>query len=70
MLLENDMVAEIVGRMVNYQRQGRIVIYFDGVTFGSWTLPTKEWSAYRSSHKVTSDLTRANTIKVIAGMSW
>ena len=49
---------------------GKRIVYMDEVTFGSWTIPTCEWSASRSNITVPTQLTTQKTVKAIVGMSY
>ena len=42
----------------------------DEITFGSWSIQSKEWSAFKHNHSVSSDFTGAATVKAIVGISW
>ena len=44
------LIQRVVPALEEAARQGRRVIYIDEATFGSWTLPAKEWAPYRINH--------------------
>ena len=69
MTQDNERLLQLVPRIRKFQSEGRKIIYMDEVSFGSWTLPEKEWSAIRSNITLPSQLTAARVVKAIVGIS-